>query len=134
MSLENELKKNTLALIELTNAFAANEKGTVPASSPAPVQASPAASAPEDDGLVIPANETVADVLTPPTPPTPPAEVASEVIDKKQIIAAVIALAKAKGREPAKTVLAQFGAAKAAELNDAAQYPAVLAALTEAAK
>lgn len=129
MSLETEIKKLTAAI---ENAVAAlSEKGTT---APKKAQASPAATAPKDDGLVIPANETVADMLTPPTPPVPPAVAAGEIIDKKQIIAAVINLAKTKGREPAKIVLAQFGVAKAAELNDPTQYVAVLAALTEAAK
>ena len=132
MSLENEIKKNTVALIELTNALAANEKGTT---APKPAQASPAASAPTpaipadvlDD---VPAAEPVAAAVTAP-PTNGPAT--GEVVDKKQIIAAVIKLGQTKGRDPAFKVLADFGLSKASETTDDNPKNAELLAALQAA-
>lgn len=138
MSLENELKKNTEALIANTNALAANEKGTTPVTTqPVPAQASPAASAPTP----APTPEVTVDVLDDvpaaggvldDVPASAPVAPAGEILDKKQIIAAVIALAKAKGREAASAFMAKYGVSKASEFNDPTIYVDVLAALTAA--
>ena len=139
MSLENELKKNTEALIANTNALAANEKGTKPASSPAPAQASPAASAPvpvPEKPAVSPAIPAdVLDVVAPATAAIvleAPVTMVGEVIDKKQVIAAFINLGETKGRAVAVQFLATRGVSKASELNDVAAYPEILAAIIAA--
>lgn len=136
MSLENELKKNTEALIANTNALAANEKGTTPVSSPAPVQASPAASAPVTADVLadVPVAGGILDDAPLATTPEPAAVAApaGEVIDKKQVIAAFIDLGKAKGREVAVQFLAANGVSKASEFNDPTKYVEILAGLKAA--
>jgi hypothetical protein len=135
MSLENELKRNTEAIIELTNALTANnsKKGTVPAASPKPAQASPAVSAPTPD--VFDDTPTAAAPAKAAKPAVAAeANVGTEhvpLIDKKQIINGVIALAKKRGRDVATKMMSEFGYAKASEFNDAAQYPAVMAKIDE---
>jgi hypothetical protein len=126
--LETEIKKLTEAVIANTaartgQAVAATQE--VPAA-PTPAQASPAAAAPAVDVL----NE--APVAAPAAPAAPAAAPTAAVFSKEQVIKAVIKMAKECGREAATTMMATFGAKKASELNDAAQYPAIMTAITQA--
>ncbi|KKN15368.1 hypothetical protein LCGC14_0986860, partial [marine sediment metagenome] len=96
---------------------------------PKPAQASPAAATPVVDVL----NEQLAPAAAAPAAPAPAAPAAEPAaFTKEQVIKAVIKMAKLCGRDAATTMMATFGAKKASELNDAAQYPAVMAAIDAA--
>ena len=134
--LETEIKKLTDAVIANTAARTGNA-AAAPRSAVAPAaQASPAAAAPVVDVL----NEVPTAPAAPAAPvpqagqPAVPAAPAAEpaAFTKEQVIKAVINMAKLCGREAATTMMATFGAKKASELNDAAQYPAVMAAIDAA--
>jgi 2-oxoglutarate dehydrogenase E2 component (dihydrolipoamide succinyltransferase) len=131
--LETEIKKLTEAVIANTaartgQAVAATQE--VPAA-PTPAQASPAAAAPVVD--VLSEGPAVAPATPAPAAPAAPAAApTAAVFSKEQVIKAVIKMAKECGREAATTMMATFGAKKASELNDAAQYPAIMTAITQA--
>jgi len=127
--LETEIKKLTDAVIANTAARTGNA-AAAPRSAVAPAaQASPAAATPVVDVL----NEQLAPAAAAPAAPAPAAPVAEPaVFTKEQVIKAVIKMAKLCGRDAATTMMATFGAKKASELNDAAQYPAVMAAIDAA--
>ena len=138
--LETEIKKLTDAVIANT-AAQTGQAAAAPRSAVAPAaQASPAAAAPVVDvlseGAAAPAVTPVAAAVAAPAVAIPqagqPAVPAAAVFTKEQVIKAVIKMAKVCGREAATTMMATFGAKKASELNDAAQYPAVMAAIDAA--
>lgn len=107
--LETEIKKLTVAVEALTKATL-ESAGTPTVAAVA--AAKPAAAAPAADTTIeIPADTPVA---------APPA-------DKKQVVEGIIALAKAKGREAAAALLAEYGATKVPELKDKSVYGEIVA-------
>ena len=122
MSLESTLNKLVAAIEANTAAIvAANET-----MSPAPV--STTAEPPKPSSVSAePAPET------PPRPkpePKPEPEAPAATVDKKALAAKVIELAKAKGRDAAAALLAEFGATKVPEVKDE-DYGAVFAKADE---
>ncbi len=144
--LETEIKKLTEAVIANTaartgQAAAAPRSATAAGAEDVPAQASPAAAAPVVDVLsegaaALAATPVAAAVAAPavaiPQAGQPAVPAAAAVFTKEQVIKAVIKMAKLCGREAATTMMATFGAKKASELNDAAQYPAVMATIDAA--
>ena len=129
--LESEMKKLTAAVEANTAALLGGA---------APVAAAPAAAAPAADAAVsaeqvlaaanTPAASTAIDMSTELAPPA--AEAAAEVVaapaNLKMITETIVELAKAKGREAARTLLAEYGAASVPELKKHAdKYDEILA-------
>jgi len=133
--LETEIKKLTAAIEVLTATMTGNkvaaalsEKVVKPPVKKA-AQASPAAATPTlDDALAIKPETPVAAAVAAPEPAPAPA---TEAVTKDAVIAATIALAKAKSREAPVAVFAQFGITKATEATEA-QYGELHAALVAA--
>ncbi len=139
--LETEIKKLTAALEANTAALTGNkvaaalsEKVATPPKKKA-AQASPAAATPTpapapsplDDALSVKPETPVAAAIAAPTP----AETGTEAVTKDAVIAAVIALANAKGRDAPVAIFSTFGIAKATEATEA-QYGELHAALVAA--
>jgi len=136
--LETEIKKLTAALEANTAALTGNkvaaalsEKVATPPKKKA-AQASPAAATPSlDDALAIKPETPVAAAVAAPEPAPAPAETGTEAVTKDAVIAAVIELARTKGRDAPVAIFTTFGIKKATEATEA-QYGELHAALVAA--
>jgi hypothetical protein len=120
------------AIITLAEAIAgarAKSAETVKAAKPEASEEKPVAAAQSVKAPAPTAQTATPETVESPSEPEQAAEVAVSVAD---LNAAIIGLAKSKGREAAVAVLTQFGAAKVPELKPS-QYADVLAAVKAAA-
>jgi hypothetical protein len=142
MSLEATIQENTSAIRELIATWAkltgaakaidakveAGETGTVHAGGTPVAEVKPKATKPKVEPKVEAPVETAAE----PEQANQPEQAAEITVSVADLNAAIIGLAKSKGREAAVAVLTQFGAAKVPELKPS-QYADVLVAVKAAA-
>ncbi len=123
--LETEIKKLTAALEANTAALGGTVSLSDTPAATAPAAAAKTAPAAVVDVLNIPIESpAVVDVAD--TPAAPPA-------DLKQITEGIVALCKAKGREAAAKLMAEYGAQKVPDLKKVSeQYPEILAKINAA--
>ena len=125
--LETELKKLTAAVEANTAALG----GTAPAAAIPPIEGAAEAAAASPLTIDIPAVGAAPVLATDvELPPGTEAQVTVPVADLKAITEAIVELCKAKGREAAAQLMAEYGAQKVPDLKQHAdKYPEILAAI-----
>lgn len=125
----HEQRRNTEAIVSLAEAIAGARAKAIETTKADKSKAEPKADAPKAAAAAVsaePQGQTAPAATTAESPSEPTATIAVADVN-----AAIIALAKAKGREAAVAVLGTFGVAKVPELK-AEQYADVLAAVKKA--
>lgn len=106
MSLENEIKKNTAAIVALTEALLKGASITPEEVTPAP----PAPPKVEDAPPTPPKQEEAPAPPTPPAPPAPPEQAGPAMTAEELNAAVVIEFQRLGTREPIDKVLTEMGA------------------------